>query len=572
MPGEKLDFGVMRDSVRDKSAHATERFLARPFPFNPAFADIYVGERDGPGKPASEAIRPSSASDPVRDVFMQMRRLAGPALEGAPSGNAFRERIFYAQARFMEGFEDAYPKAAPFSMYYPYYQMMSYEQLRTYFTWRSRVRAGSVARIDLSYVFLYIYELINNIGAEPGEDGLRKLLHIWKECRAFAGELDAYMPVWLKDYIVINDCGVSFEGLLEREPLLRSFYPDGAGKYGFDFYCGISPYKIKRSPFYTEETESLIAGCFGHVLRRLDRLLGAANASFNDLILMEVEMPWRPFANAIFLMRPEYTPREEKTVTIPGGLKYRYRGGRWTYAKYRGPSPEGRQILSCFFKRIELMLCADAGFRRRLSADGGPIIPLIDRLAPSVGGAALLAEIDRAVKEYCFEKKKTSINVDEAKLELIRQRALLTQERLAASVEAEPQAAEADGKAAAAKSGPPAAVPALDPAAFIAVLPFPDPPSSPESGGKPRDAWAGFIRSLEPAELKALKLILEGAPASAVLECARECGLMPEVLMDSINQKALEHAGDTILDVSDEIYIYEDYLDHLRRAAESDRH
>lgn len=44
----------------------------------------------------------------------------------------------------MEDFEDDYDGDAPFSMYYPCYQMMGYEQLRTYFSWRSKVRKGFV--------------------------------------------------------------------------------------------------------------------------------------------------------------------------------------------------------------------------------------------------------------------------------------------------------------------------------------------------------------------------------------------------------------------------------------------
>lgn len=85
----------------------------------------------------------------------------------------------------METFEDDYEGEAPFSMYFPDYQMMNFQQLRTYFTWRTDVRRGVVRKTSFSYVFLYIYELINHIGVKDDREGLEKLLYIWEEYEKF---------------------------------------------------------------------------------------------------------------------------------------------------------------------------------------------------------------------------------------------------------------------------------------------------------------------------------------------------------------------------------------------------
>ena len=50
--------------------------------------------------------------------------------------------IFYTQAKFMEDFEDDYPRQVSFYQYLPTYQSMNTEQLRAYFTWRTRIRRG----------------------------------------------------------------------------------------------------------------------------------------------------------------------------------------------------------------------------------------------------------------------------------------------------------------------------------------------------------------------------------------------------------------------------------------------
>ena len=38
---------------------------------------------------------------------------------------------------------------------------------------------GRVEHVSLSYAFLYIYELLNNIGVDSPEEGLGQLLFFW---------------------------------------------------------------------------------------------------------------------------------------------------------------------------------------------------------------------------------------------------------------------------------------------------------------------------------------------------------------------------------------------------------
>lgn len=114
-------------------------------PFSQDFAEIYVEDPKGAergGTILGGIPVPQVPADQKRERFIKMRRLARvPQNAGYLSGSRDRLQavLFYKQAKFMENFEDDYEGNAPFSMYFPNYQMMSYEQLRTYFTWRSRV-------------------------------------------------------------------------------------------------------------------------------------------------------------------------------------------------------------------------------------------------------------------------------------------------------------------------------------------------------------------------------------------------------------------------------------------------
>ena len=110
--------------------------------------------------------------DEVREKFNQMRDIARKNQYLYYENSRFYDKrirqenskIFYEQGRFMEDFEDDYEKEVPFSAYFPSYQMMGYEQLRTYFTWRTRLRKGEITDTSASYLFLYLYELLNQIG------------------------------------------------------------------------------------------------------------------------------------------------------------------------------------------------------------------------------------------------------------------------------------------------------------------------------------------------------------------------------------------------------------------------
>ena len=45
---------------------------------------------------------------------------------------------------------------------------------------------------------------------------------------------------------------------------------------------------------------------------------------------------------------------------------------------------------------------------------------------------------------------------------------------------------------------------------------------------------------------------------------ADEHGIMLEVLADSINEKAFDHIGDSILELDDSMIIYDEYLENVK--------
>ena len=77
--------------------------------------------------------------------------------------------------------------------------------------------------------------------------------------------------------------------------------------------------------------------------------------------------------------------------------------------------------------------------------------------------------------------------------------------------------------------------------------------------------WQRLLRSLNKTEQEALKLILNGSAGNELLSFDQNYGIMPEVLVDSLNEKALETVGDNIIELSDTVKVFEEYQEELER-------
>ena len=147
-----------------------------------------------------EAIRPRPAPRPERlpSLLRAARSLESRTMQYWQS----RSAVFLQQAKLLANYEDDYDFSGRVQYYYPTYQSLSDQELRGYFAWRTKLRRGEVRETSLSFAFLYIYELINQIGAADPMDGYCKL----RDFRAAYGQIDnailPYLDQWLVDYVV----------------------------------------------------------------------------------------------------------------------------------------------------------------------------------------------------------------------------------------------------------------------------------------------------------------------------------------------------------------------------------
>lgn len=461
----------------------------------------------------------------------------------------------------MKDFEDDYEETVPYKQYFPYYQMMGYGQLRTYFTWRTQVRKGNVEQTSLSYAYLYFYELLSNIGVSDPLDGLDKLLFFWEEFRVFDPSIDKYVFRWLKDYHIYYDLPQSFREFVTEKGLAEHYPGLADPEDRFDLFCDLSKYDIRKSRFFTQDQELLIRDCFDFTMDRLTTVFSEHGIDLENEIFFPTKsrVTWRPFQDALFF---PWLGQRDRSVVLSSKEIYVCSRNQWTYQTAL-TTESGKKLVGYILKQMESVLREVVNYKYKITAGISALHPsTVDKLADA--GLSPEQIVTAAVKEYYREATKTVVTVDKGALAKIRREALETQEKLLVPEDA-------------AETSPipvNVAVQPYEPVTPSTTMPENLLPSghreplavnmqledTPQQSGP----WKDFNLALTQTERQALLHILHGD--GDIRQFAAANDVMPEVLADGINEKAVDAVGDSLLD--DEFMIYDDYLEQVREMME----
>ena len=537
-----------------------------------------------------EPIEPEG-KDEVRDLFVQMRDISRHYRPLRNNSSNFLDRrdqqdrafIFYKQGVFMKDFSDNYSGNAQFSQYFPSYQIMNYEQLRTYFTWRSAVRNGMVADTSLSYAFLYIYELLGNIGVSSPQDGLDKLMAFWKAFQVHNRTIDKYMIRWLRDYHVYYELPHSFKAFV-TENHLALHYPNVVDtENDFHLFCAISKYDIRKSAFFTDDKVKMVTNCFHAVINTLRQVFLDNGIHFNDSIFEPAKgmTVWTPFQDALF---SPWIQQADRRILLSEKEIYRCSHNKWAFSTVI-TTESGKEFIGYVMKQMEAVLRQATQYKYKLTAD-------INRVTHAVlgklkeKGVSLETVVTDTVLAFYREATKTIVKVDHQALSHIRKEALATQERLMVpeqdvvihSIQApqnpsflmpQKMPSSHDLSLAMPQTMPPAhdlslAMPQKMPLAHDLSLAMPQSgPPMPTMNHEEvtvNPDWANLRNALSETELQALSVIIRGN--RDIKKFADECGIMLEVLVDGINEKAMDCIGDNLMD--DGFDLYDDYHEHVK--------
>lgn len=555
-----------REAWHDRNCHpplAATGSIGSDAASNP-FAEVSVS--DTPREGGGEAFQPQTRSgtqalhhlqpqpieplfDATRERFVEMRHIA----RQGSWYNMDRAEVFYHQASFMESFTDDHEDPVEFSCYYPRYQKMSHSQLRTYFTWRTAAREGAYGNVSVSYGFLYLYELLNGIGVEDPQDGLEKIMAFWSAFRAYHPLIDRYVIAWLKDYHIYYPLHRSF-GEFAAAYSLETHYPsvfcaDCGQENSLEMFAGISSYDVKKSRFWTPDTEPLMRDCFHFVLCRLREAFQVKKKRFEDFVFHSTNRmaKWSPFAKALFY--PAFD-QPDRVVRISEGEAYECTDQLWR-GKTVLPTEQGRQLVGYIMKEMESQLRIAERFKHRLNVRF-EAYKAIDRDALAQLGLSIPDIVHDACAEFYGLHTWKEVTVDLGNLKAIRDDALATQEKLLV-----PEGNDDAGEVPASASPTTPAAPtqgAEAPGCVSARL------------EEPQDCWTQLQSLLDETEMEALALALQDKP---LMNYAMQRNVMLEVLIDGINQKAMDSVGDAIIEAGDAVIVYDEYREELLKAVSS---
>lgn len=526
--------------------------------------------------------------DEKRELFLEMRDIARTNNSAYFLNTRFynkqvkheNSKIFYRQAQFMKDFEDNYDKIIPFSSYFPYYQSMNYEQLRTYFTWRTKVRQGNIENTSISYAFIYIYELLNNIGVDNAVDGLDKLVFFWESFKKFDMTIDKYLIKWIKDYYIYYELPNSFKDFLLKNEL-QGHYPDIAfyeseNNCDFQHLCSISKYNIKKSAFYNDEKQ-LVMDCADFVISKLKNLLAKSSLEFDNLIFQtsKSKFEWVPFEGALFYQHLKQTNRQ---IIFSNDEVYTYNQNKCLRSIFIARD-SGKQLLAYIFKQMEVVLRKITNYKFKITANLN-MINTETLLKLGALGISIEKVVTDATLEFYADRNKTIVTVDESALNKIRKESLQTQEKLSIPESDFEQitiftdknednilVVEKEGFKNDNEKSSLLETSMINNAETVLLKAL---DTSKDSEGiisiqqnllTENDVWSSFKNSLSETELKAFAIILQSE--SDIKQFANENGLMIEVLIDSINEKAFDSIGDNVLEIDNSINIYDEYKEKI---------
>lgn len=425
-----------------------------------------------------------------------------------------RRSLFLNQAKLLEFYKDDYEGEYISHCYYPTYDLLNNQELRSYFAWRTKVRNGDIQPSCSSFAYLYLYELINGIGTGTPVEGLHKMDDFAAAYKEYESSLMNYYANWRKSYIIYYNLSDSFLGGEEREgEEAHMAVLDSAQEQTDDAIAAavkqLAPGWLNRSKFYkTHQTD--MDRVIVQVLRRMHQHYSArSKRTFSEQLFGSRETyPVDLFCHAVFC---DPLRHENSRYYITDSHYYECRNGYWTETSCFIDSHKRRKLEN-------LMKTIDASLRVALN-DGKPIkSPSQLKWVTKVIEEEAAALLETQKQQEAAAKR---VQIDYSALAQIRREAAITQDKLATEEEMEEKA-------------PPAVQP---------------PPPQPEA--LPGDC------PLDKTQYRLMQNLLYGGDMGWV---QRE-GKMVSVLLDSINEILYDTFQDAVIE---DQQVVEDYIDELK--------
>lgn len=520
--GEQRGFTISLDPVPKRTAEALPASSAsvRQDRSKSASGPVY---HDTPLPFSAGVPRPKKEAPPER--LRQMRRLYEYGRESLEA----KAKNFYRQGMFMQDYEDDAPWPGAFLCYFPTYHDLTTAQLRGYFSWRTRVRRGDFRPISASAAYLYIYELLNGIGASSPEEVLDKLQAFEK------GYLDSgigdnrmrqNIHRWMLEFAVLKGLPAQTAKHYADRSVLKTdtslsilqdpqSYPD---EEVFSAICVFCAKGLPESPVFANDPERG-RHLFCEAWRIASARFSLQEKSLFTLCFGEKKIRrWYPLANAVYHHRN--TPADTDYILDENRI-YRCRGGVWQVEAYENLFFDKNRFQG-FFRETDLLL------RRYLKT--GRYLKEKPENAWAVPYIKLAVEADR---QALLEAARPKITIDLSGLDQIRRDALTTRDSLLTEED------------------------------LIEIYDTEETedPSDLIRDTLPEDLLPGI--PLNAVQIQILRAVMRGEPVQDLIRAEH---LMPSLLADAVNEALFDEIGDTVLSCEgDCLSLVEEYREDIEQ-------
>jgi len=534
-----------------------------------------------PPRDSAEALLPKPPAPSVKKTpagnTVQLQLWEAESQEPEPEPVTTTEGQFVQRARELEQRKEPAALFVPFKSYWPTYGHMTGSQSRWYFYWRDEARQGRYPKTDLSYIFLHVYELINGVGWNEPSEGYRQLCQLWEAYRDTYKRLDQYMGNWLADFSFVHHVDAPLSTIVARsrglagdlaELELMRCLSSAPEQLTFAALTIMSDYDIGKSKFYTGAGKDAAELYIPQVVALIDAYVTRKHG----MNLVQMFPPGPPVLRERYLFRSAVYDISlyGYSVLVP-------------VVRISKSAPL-RSLITRLFRLAENKLRELLGFRGRLK------------------GVKVDADMDDLVTRFLrreFRKKDQvdkgpAVVINQEKLERLQSdseivRTLLTVEE---PVYIDDRLETAAGSDAGGEETA-QAVSSTDMDAdmddndttdgsnsdrdsesdranvssntdTIAGLAARDAQTGAADTGAGTD-WTRFEAALSPLQREAVFILVSGGGLTAVQNLAAGGGTMPELLVEGINELAVELLGDLLIDGDEIIEEYDPMLQYFKR-------
>lgn len=436
----------------------------------------------------------------VPEKIYQMQRLYKYGLSDRVDES--RNENFYCQGKFMEDYTDNVSWSTGFQQYFPTYHSMNISQLREYFSWRTKFRKGEITQTTTSFAYVYIYELLNQIGTKNAQESFEKLEHFlnnYAETDFGNTVMIRNLKKWILHFSIINNIDKKLsqkyvaEKTIERDfsiNILKNTDNQDDNKI-FDSLNYFLKQKLKKSIIIKNAGDKCV-----HLIAEIWKKF--SKQMFSDFFGQPTFKIINLFDNAIYYHKKNDTSK--MIYELSPVRKYFFKNNQWYEESY-----EIWSFNTCNFASLFEIIDCKLRTYFHLRPKSKPF-PDTNNYSPI---------IDKAINEY-QESLRPKITVDTTTLKQIREDSLETRDNLLTEEDL------------------------LD---FQEIQPQQNPQS-------------------DELEITILKELLKKGDANELIKSKK---LMPTIIAEKINEKFYDEFMDNIVDFDGEkLSIIEDYVEDVK--------